>query len=302
VYREIVAGYDGSVRGRDAIALAGVLAGATGARLVVAGVFRLDPIWGAGDPASRDAEAAYAREIESAADAAGAEAAAIPSSSPARGLHELAEETGADLVVVGSARHGRAGHVLPGNVGLSLLHGAPCSVAVAPRGWAGRTSGRIEEVTLGYDGSEESRGALREAADLARAAGAPLRVVSAAPPPALSFGKGGGGSDPAWQELADAIAETMRGHLDEALAAVPDGVRAEGSVVAGDPAAALAGAAVPDRGVLVLGSRGYGPLRRVLLGSVSAALVRGAPCPVIVHPRTAAPETAPAPAGAGGAG
>jgi nucleotide-binding universal stress UspA family protein len=37
--------------------------------------------------------------------------------------------------------------------------------------------------------------------------------------------------------------------------------------------------------VLVTGSRGYGAVRAVLLGSVSRALVRGAACPVVVSPR-----------------
>jgi nucleotide-binding universal stress UspA family protein len=35
----------------------------------------------------------------------------------------------------------------------------------------------------------------------------------------------------------------------------------------------------------VLGSRGYGPLRSVILGSVSAAAVEGAACPIVVTPR-----------------
>jgi nucleotide-binding universal stress UspA family protein len=44
---------------------------------------------------------------------------------------------------------------------------------------------------------------------------------------------------------------------------------------------------VADRGVdlLVCGSRGYGPVRRVLLGTVSSALVRQAPVPTLVVPR-----------------
>jgi nucleotide-binding universal stress UspA family protein len=44
---------------------------------------------------------------------------------------------------------------------------------------------------------------------------------------------------------------------------------------------------VGERGVdlLVCGSRGYGPVRRVLLGTVSAALVRQASLPVLVVPR-----------------
>jgi nucleotide-binding universal stress UspA family protein len=44
---------------------------------------------------------------------------------------------------------------------------------------------------------------------------------------------------------------------------------------------------VGERGVdlLVCGSRGYGPVRRVLLGTVSSALLRQASVPVLVVPR-----------------
>lgn len=40
-----------------------------------------------------------------------------------------------------------------------------------------------------------------------------------------------------------------------------------------------------DVDLLVLGSRGYGPLTRVLLGSVSRRAAQDAPCPVLVVPR-----------------
>lgn len=39
--------------------------------------------------------------------------------------------------------------------------------------------------------------------------------------------------------------------------------------------------------MLVLGSRGYGPVRRVLMGGTSAKLMRSAPCPVLAVPRSA---------------
>ena len=73
-------------------------------------------------------------------------------------------------------------------------------------------------------------------------------------------------------------------NLEDVKAAVPAGVEAEASVVSGEPAEVLVDAAGDDA-ILVLGSRAYGPLRRVLLGSVSRAVVRTARCPVLVHPR-----------------
>ena len=39
--------------------------------------------------------------------------------------------------------------------------------------------------------------------------------------------------------------------------------------------------------VLVMGSRGYGPLHAVLVGGVAGRVVRDAACPVIVLPRKA---------------
>jgi nucleotide-binding universal stress UspA family protein len=41
--------------------------------------------------------------------------------------------------------------------------------------------------------------------------------------------------------------------------------------------------------LLVTGSRGYGPMQRALLGSVSEALTDGARYPVLVLPRNASP-------------
>ncbi len=73
--------------------------------------------------------------------------------------------------------------------------------------------------------------------------------------------------------------------LDRALAGLPDGVAATGELLYGEVVDELS--VVGDRGVdlLVCGSRGYGPVRRVLLGTVSAALVRQASVPVLVVPR-----------------
>jgi nucleotide-binding universal stress UspA family protein len=62
------------------------------------------------------------------------------------------------------------------------------------------------------------------------------------------------------------------------------GASATGEILDGDPPAALAEAS-SDLELLVCGSRGFGPLRTLLLGGTSHALVRRAGCPVLVVPR-----------------
>lgn len=282
MYRKILVGYDDSDQAKDALALGKQLADATGAALVVAGVFQFDPVWGGFDRRFREAEAEYARKIEKAARAVGAEPEAFPSSSPARGLHELAEEISADLILVGSAHHGRLGQTLAGNVGVALLHGSPCAVGIAPRGYREESEDGITAVVVGVDGSDESAHALRDASRLAADTGAQLKLVAVAEPPPIAAGKGGNAGR---HELTEAIQEEMRKRLVDARGTVPESIDAEAALVTGDPVEALVGAAGAPGTLLLVGSRGYGPLRRVLLGSVATQLVRSAPCALIVTPR-----------------
>ena len=82
------------------------------------------------------------------------------------------------------------------------------------------------------------------------------------------------------QELA------ARAAVDSALQDLGDGAAIEQGVLFGtDPASAILDAAGTDIDLLVLGSRAYGPLRRTLAGSVSAAVARHAPCAVLITPR-----------------
>ena len=293
MYSKIIVGHDLHDGGRDALAHGRLIAEATGAKLVVAGVFPIAAQPFAFPPEWREEEERMASEIQRAADAVGAEAEAFPSSSPARGLHDLAEEIDADLVVVGSSRHSKLGEILAGNVGLGLLHGAPCAVALAPRDYREQADGSLRTIVVGFDGSHESGLALVDAIDLAKASDAQLKLVAVAEPPPVVYGKGGGAGQ-GYQELKDAIEEQKREQLDEAMETIPDDVKTEATLVSGDPAEKLAEAASSAGTVLILGSRAYGPMRRVLLGSVSTALLRSAPCPVLVHPRGTKVELATA--------
>ena len=295
MYRNIIVGYDGSAQAKDALALGKLIADATGASLTLAGVFYFSPRLGGRDPVLQDVEADHIHQLEETAAAVGARAETVASTSPARGLHRLAEDSDADLVVVGSAHHGKVGQIVAGSVGLALLHGSPCSVAIAPHGYAERTPAGIAKVTVGFDGSPEAQIALADGVELARASGTPVRVVAVAGPPPIVYGNGG--PEYSWHMLREEIKAIMRERLGKAVAALPDDVRVEAALVEGNAETALVEIAAEDGGVIVLGSRAYGPLGRVLLGSVSTALVRSAPCPVIVHPRparSAAPTPEPA--------
>jgi nucleotide-binding universal stress UspA family protein len=73
---------------------------------------------------------------------------------------------------------------------------------------------------------------------------------------------------------------------EDAAGRVADDVVTEPLLLHGEPAEALAEAG-KDLDLLVLGSRGYGPVKGTLLGSVSARVMAAAACPVLVVPRGA---------------
>jgi nucleotide-binding universal stress UspA family protein len=80
---------------------------------------------------------------------------------------------------------------------------------------------------------------------------------------------------------------------------VRDGIDAGGEMLRGEAGPALvAWANRSDVDLMVVGSRGYGPIRRVLLGSVTLKLMSEAPCPVLVVPRPTEVDRAAAAAGA----
>jgi len=217
---------------------------------------------------------------------------AYASASRSRTLHAAAESLRPLAIVVGSTHRGRVGHVLPGGVGERLLHGAPCPVAIAPHGYAAKPE-PLKEIGVAFDDSPESLHALEAAIELARATGAkvstytatePIETVQATMAPGWSVPPG---YSVARRERAEQI-------LESAHRRVPADVLGATKLVTGHPATALADASV-GLDLLVCGSRGYGPLRAVLLGGVSSALAHTVACPLLIVPRgdVARPEPEP---------
>lgn len=254
MYRRILIGYQDTAEGRDALALGTVLAQANRAELIQ------------GTARTGDGET----------------------------LAELARFHRADLVVVGASHRGPLGRVVPGAAVERLLGEAPCAIAVAPPGF-GRNedgdsgwrplSGDLDDagmrvVGVGYDGTHASGQALKTAVDLAIPNGAALRVYTVARRYAHVPGGDGDNRGPG----VPTEAEVLRGMLHEAVAQLPAAARALPVFLRGFAADELLEATESGVDLLVLGSRGGGPLRRKLHHSVTSTVTQRARCPVLITP------------------
>jgi nucleotide-binding universal stress UspA family protein len=191
----------------------------------------------------------------------------------------------ASLLVLGRRRRGRVATGLLGSVAVSVMARAYCPAIVVPED-GGSHPGPGHRVAVGVDGSGSAAEALRLAADVCVATGAPLTVVCAwsvsryddegAPPtrerPMLQTPEDEArqGADRMVRAAASAVHEWYP-HLDVAT-----------RVVEGPVLPALASVAETGLGLLVVGSRGHAGLAGLLLGSVSQGLIDVAACPVAV--------------------
>ena len=197
----------------------------------------------------------------------------VMATSVSSGIKDTAEEIGADLIVVGSCHRSAVGRVLSGNDATSTLHGAPCAVAIAPRGYSPARDS-ITTVGVAYDGTPQSRAALLAARWLADDVGARITALDIEQIKIYGYGWAA-----PYVEGRDILTAGARQRLGE-LAGV------DLSVVVGDTGEELV--AFGDRvDVLVCGSRERGPIKRVTLGSTSDYLLGHVRSPVLVVPAAA---------------
>ena len=189
------------------------------------------------------------------------------------------EEAGAEsLLVVGSRGRGSITGSMIGSVSQSCVQYANGTVVVVRGRRPESGSGRV---VVGVDGSPRSVRALRFADDAARLRGASLHVVHAWSLPYLGFaGRAGALPQEATDQVAVEAGETLRESLQSGSV---DAGRSdvELALVEDSPASALLEAA-NGADLLVVGSRGYGGWKGLLLGSVSAQCITQSPCPVAV--------------------
>lgn len=180
----------------------------------------------------------------------------------------------AAMVVVGTGASGFGGAVT--DRALQIAAVAHCPVAVIGRNIDDGRRG----VLVGADGSEESVQAVAFAAAEADREGQELTILHAFGSPRFRVPHGLPGS-----ALAEQAAEEERVVLSETAAGLaeqyPDLTVHQVLAVDTEPAKALVEAAGNAR-LLVLGSRGKGAFKRLLMGSTAHAVLSHLPCPAIV--------------------
>ncbi|HZN19793.1 MAG TPA: universal stress protein [Micromonosporaceae bacterium] len=191
----------------------------------------------------------------------------------------LVEESDrSSVVVVGTRGVGGFAGLLLGSVSGRVAMHARCPVVVVPTGYSAQPS-RRQRIVVGVDGSDSSDLAARFALVEALLRQAPVTAVRACPPPGPQRPNGTTlpGAAPV-EEGRRQVAAAMTGWKKS----FPT-IQVEQQVVAGRPVAALVDAA-SDAQLLVVGSRGMGGFRGLLLGSVSLRLLHHTVCPVaVVH-------------------
>jgi nucleotide-binding universal stress UspA family protein len=133
-------------------------------------------------------------------------------------------------------------------------------------------------IVVGIDASEHGIRALRWARDEARLRGATLEVVHAYPPPEVML-MPALVTLPSDEELLGAATRV----IDDALAEVGEfeGIPLIRTARSGGAAGVLCRAA-EDAELVVVGTRGRGGFKELLLGSVSHQVATHAPCPVVI--------------------
>jgi nucleotide-binding universal stress UspA family protein len=280
---------DGRLGDRDAIVLAGQLA-APGASLTLAHVYTgaYLPSFAITPTLEKEARGAAEQHLESARASADVDAKPVLVEAPTvgQGLHDQAEAATADLLVVGSSHRGPFGRAMLGDDTHAALDGTPCAIAVAPKAYAERVA-PLATIGVGYDESPESTAALEVAKRLAERTHARVRVLQVVTVPSFAYT---GAIGPLVEDVdemvkqAEARLRTLPGVEPVALFGLP-----------GEELAAFSG----EVDLLIVGSRRYGPLHRLIAGSTARHLERHARSPLLILPRgTAYAKSA---AGVGGA-
>ena len=281
-----VAGLTPGERGDAALHLGAVVARSTGDDLAVVVVV---PTPWPPNPYRGDAEYLAVQEQEArrtlarAADVVGPDLRVRGRLHRARsvssGLLEVVAEESAGSVVLGSAGAGLLGQVALGGIAERLLHSTEVPVTLAPAGFTAAPGARVARVTVAYGRADADSDLLDTAQGVADQVGATLRVACfAVRPPSSLAGSAGPGAE---ELVVDGWRRAVVGEITGRAGAAAETVVGTGTGWA--EAVADVGWAPGD--VLAVGASSS-PVSRFLLGSHASKILRNAPVPVTLVPRS----------------
>jgi nucleotide-binding universal stress UspA family protein len=291
----ILVGYDGSPSARDAVGWALAEAGMRQAavRLVhafgwpIGGGMLVPPVPAGYDLQLRDAAGSMLSEAVARATKQAPVGVSVTGEiidGPAV-VTLCAQSAGASMVVLGSRGLGGFTGLLAGSVTVGVATHAHCPVVVVRHDGAAVPGG---PVVVGIDDSAEGRLAVGFAVREAAKRGVGLVAVRAWTTPARALS-----GDPLRVELDVDEMETAERHVVREVigswSAQHPGVDVAIRLIQGTPSHALTTASA-DAQLVVVGSRGRGGFRGLLLGSVSHQLLHHARCPVAVVREVSAPS------------
>jgi nucleotide-binding universal stress UspA family protein len=277
----ILVAYKGDA-GPDVLAFASAWAAASGRPLVIVTVYpgaapigmgRVDSEWVA---YNREQAQLILDEARKALGGTDASYRAIPADSASHGLNDALESAppGA-LMVLGSRKTRGTRRTAPGSTADRLLQGAAGPVAIVPWAYEEYAATDIHRVAVAFVDTPDGAAALRSGSALAAEAGAELQLISVLPDTLVR---------PSLGEPTSFAAE-QRAQFSSAVESAAKELGATSRLLDGPVVDTLADLLPEDVDLLVCGSRGYGPARRVLLGGVSSKLLKHARVPVLIVPR-----------------
>jgi nucleotide-binding universal stress UspA family protein len=279
MFETIVIGVEGRPQDTEALALARQLGGPD-VRLIAANVASMsDGLGLAGTPdIAADLLAGAERIVTTfAAGHLGIDAVATAAPSVAEGLHDIASGAGADLIVLGASHHRLVGRFRSGEALCQIVRHAPCPVAIC--GADHHVAGKLEQIVVGYDGSEVAEHAVQLAVELGGRDAAQVmavEVIEPAMPLAVMPGATASGT-------VAVDHDRVRADLDHLTARF--GLH---GVVQVGHAGPVLNEAARGADLLVAGYHDSGLLERLVRRSTSHALVREHRTPVLLIPPLAA--------------
>jgi nucleotide-binding universal stress UspA family protein len=205
----------------------------------------------------------------------------IVDKAPVRAVLGEAERFGADAIIVGWRGHGAVRRLLMGSVSRGVVRGAQCAVLIV------RRPQRVRRIVVGLDRSPDASRALAFVHRLVPPDGGRVTLATAVTlttMPSRRIALGAGALAREVRRTNTIRARTALKELNRAAARLKRrGWDTRTALTTGEPLRDLLGAVTAARAnLLVVGAKGTGRLRHLLLGSVAEGALNRSPVPVLV--------------------